>query len=71
MSFLDGYKSYIGAGLGVLIAVLSALGFLTPEMTGMGLTIATAVFGAGFAGKIQKVADSLGAALAKDDPPAS
>lgn len=69
MKFLDGYKSYIGAALGILIALATGLGWLTNEQAGIGLTVATGIFGAGFAGKIQKVADSLGAVIAKDVPP--
>jgi hypothetical protein len=55
MKFLDGYKSYIGAGLGVIVGVLMALGYISPEQAAAGGTVATAIFGAGFAGKVAKL----------------
>lgn len=66
MKFLDGYKSYIGAGLGVVVGILQGLGFLSPELATTGYTVATGIFGAGMAGKMQKVGDALAEAVKKD-----
>jgi hypothetical protein len=63
MNFLDGYKSYIGAALGVIVGVLAGLGIIDQEMAGVGLTIATGIFGAGMAGKAQKIANALSETL--------
>jgi hypothetical protein len=67
MKFLDGYKSYIGSALGVIVGVLMALGYLTPEQAAAGGTVAAAVFGAGFAGKVQKLAEATASSMAKGD----
>jgi hypothetical protein len=65
LAFLDGYKSYIGAALGILTGLLQGLGFIDDTLANTGYTVATAIFGAGMAGKAQKIADALKDSLAK------
>lgn len=54
MQFLDGYKSLIGVGLGVLVAVLGFFGLVSEAQVAIGETIAIAIFGVGVAGKLEK-----------------
>ncbi len=62
MEFLNGWKSYIGAGLGLLVGVGQLIGFIPPEVAEKLYAIATAIFGVGMAGKAQKLSDAFSAA---------
>lgn len=63
MEFLNGYKSYLGAGLGILVGIGQLLGYVDAEVSVKLYAIATAIFGIGFAGKVQKLADALTGAV--------
>ena len=57
MDFLNGYKSWIGLGLGALTVVLELSGLITPEQSSGGIAIAAIVLGGGIIHKIQKGQD--------------
>ncbi len=54
MNAIDGYKSYIGAGLGALIALLLGFGVIDGTQATWAAGIAASIFGAGVAGKLEK-----------------
>jgi hypothetical protein len=58
LNFIDGYKSYLGAAIGLCSGLGQLLGYLDPETAGTLYVIASAVFGAGIAGKAEKLANA-------------
>ncbi|MGB5812049.1 MAG: hypothetical protein WBG86_16050 [Polyangiales bacterium] len=54
MSFLDGYKSLIGVGLGVAFVLLGHFEILPDSIVKTGEAVALAIFGVGIAGKLEK-----------------
>ncbi len=67
LKFLDGKKSYIGAALGIIAGILQGLGIIDASLAGTLLTAACGIFGAGMAGKAQKIANALAETIATDE----
>lgn len=59
MQALQGYKSYLVAGAGVLVWLGGTLGIVSPEMVEQGLAIIGILFGTTVAAKINRVAGAL------------
>jgi len=61
--FLDGYKSYLGAALAVVVGALQGFGVIDGEALVPAWSIVAGLFGAGVAGKMQKIADGLSSTI--------
>ena len=58
---IEGYKSMLAAAGGVVIYFAGQAGMLTQDQTAAGIVLATGLFGAAFAQKVNRVNSSLGA----------